>query len=261
MAQVQDNVYIPLFTNIRDTLDEHHARRESITKASRDITASAKKMIFALHRSSTPDSIPKALKPHELVIRTSLRVALDNMPAAEQSDAWRYKSQLSPGIQELVEALLFRTWLMQGTVMTWEQTALSIQSLFSSEAEENPGQKREVLLLHEDYVLGMLDFTGEVMKWCITDIAKSGHVKAETEQEPKITYSSGLQILRDITAAISTISLRKSHFSSELSRKMEVMHSSMNKVENAVYSLAVRGAERTNMDKKSESVVPLEYLK
>jgi hypothetical protein len=36
--------YMPMFEGFRKELDEHHDRRERIVKASRDITASSKKM-------------------------------------------------------------------------------------------------------------------------------------------------------------------------------------------------------------------------
>lgn len=39
-----DSPYIPMFAAFRAELDEHHDRREKIIKASRDITASSKKM-------------------------------------------------------------------------------------------------------------------------------------------------------------------------------------------------------------------------
>lgn len=45
----QDNTagqspFMPMFESFRAELDEHHDRRERIIKASRDITASSKKM-------------------------------------------------------------------------------------------------------------------------------------------------------------------------------------------------------------------------
>jgi hypothetical protein len=36
--------FMPMFEVFRDELDEHHDRRERIIKASRDITATSKKM-------------------------------------------------------------------------------------------------------------------------------------------------------------------------------------------------------------------------
>lgn len=39
-----DSPYLPMFKAFRAELDEHHDRREKVIKASRDITASSKKM-------------------------------------------------------------------------------------------------------------------------------------------------------------------------------------------------------------------------
>lgn len=36
--------YMPMFEQFRKDLDEHHERRERIIKASRDVTASSKKL-------------------------------------------------------------------------------------------------------------------------------------------------------------------------------------------------------------------------
>jgi len=41
---------ISVFEGFKAELDEHHDRRERVIKASRDITASSKKVIFALQR-------------------------------------------------------------------------------------------------------------------------------------------------------------------------------------------------------------------
>lgn len=42
--------FMPMFEGFRAELDEHHDRRERIIKASRDITAASKKIIFTLQR-------------------------------------------------------------------------------------------------------------------------------------------------------------------------------------------------------------------
>jgi len=42
--EAQTSPFIPMFEVFRSELDEHHDRRERITKASRDITAASKKM-------------------------------------------------------------------------------------------------------------------------------------------------------------------------------------------------------------------------
>jgi len=42
--------FIGVFEGFKAELDEHHDRRERVIKASRDITAFSKKVIFALQR-------------------------------------------------------------------------------------------------------------------------------------------------------------------------------------------------------------------
>lgn len=46
--------FISVFEGFKAELDEHHDRRERVIKASRDITAFSKKVIFALQRYASP---------------------------------------------------------------------------------------------------------------------------------------------------------------------------------------------------------------
>ncbi|KAK5014861.1 hypothetical protein LTR60_003150, partial [Cryomyces antarcticus] len=52
MDQSEDNKavspFLSMFETFRAELDEHHDRRERVIKASRDITAASKKIIFSL---------------------------------------------------------------------------------------------------------------------------------------------------------------------------------------------------------------------
>ena len=41
---ISTSPYMAAFQGFRDALDDHHERRERVTKASRDITAASKKM-------------------------------------------------------------------------------------------------------------------------------------------------------------------------------------------------------------------------
>jgi hypothetical protein len=57
-AAARPSPFMPMFETFRAELDEHHARRERIIKASRDITAASKKMFVpgASSKQSTTDS-------------------------------------------------------------------------------------------------------------------------------------------------------------------------------------------------------------
>jgi predicted translin family RNA/ssDNA-binding protein len=256
-----DNPYLPLFTHMQSTLDAHHLRRENIQKASRDITSSAKKLIFALHRLPLPEQ--ESLQPHYGTVKKAILSASENMPAGEL-DRWRYKNQMSPGMQELVEGLLFEKWVMgigvgNGKVMGWEETMAVVLSIVHAE----DGQT-EALLTWSDYILGLLDFTGEVMRYCITSIARDGHSDSSSmisevsvqsdEVDSQPPYISGLETLREIHAQLSVLSPRYSPFGKEYNMKMEVLEGSIEKIENAVYSLAVRKAERTYLDHQQKQI-------
>jgi hypothetical protein len=43
-AELATSPFMPMFKAFKAELDEHHDRRERVTKASRDITAASKKM-------------------------------------------------------------------------------------------------------------------------------------------------------------------------------------------------------------------------
>ena len=43
-AEIQPSRFLPMFERFRGDLDDHYDRRERIVKASRDMTASSKKM-------------------------------------------------------------------------------------------------------------------------------------------------------------------------------------------------------------------------
>ena len=49
-ASESTSPFTNVFEGFKAELDEHHDRRERVIKASRDITASSKKVIFALQR-------------------------------------------------------------------------------------------------------------------------------------------------------------------------------------------------------------------
>lgn len=55
-----NNPFMPMFLHFREDLDTHHDRRERVIKASRDVTALSKKMIFTLQRYVPTPRFPPA---------------------------------------------------------------------------------------------------------------------------------------------------------------------------------------------------------
>lgn len=127
---------------------------------------------------------------------------------------------------------------------------------------EGPG----VGLGYEDYVLGIYDMTGELMRFAITAMAMNGalptpdgarneHSKDEhsssgasgddamaIDSPPKRTILTDLRQLRSALESLNTSGTGP--FGKEADKKADVMRQSVEKVERALYGLTVRGAER-----------------
>lgn len=123
---------------------------------------------------------------------------------------------------------------------------------------EGPG----VGLGYEDYVLGIYDMTGELMRFAITAMAMNGalptpegakneHSSAgdggdndamAIDSPPKRTILTDLRQLRSALESLNTSGTGP--FGKEADKKADVMRQSVEKVERALYGLTVRGAER-----------------
>jgi len=82
----------------------------------------------------------------------------------------------------------------------------------------------------EDYILGIADLTGELMRLAINSIGNGNH-----EQALEVC-----QFLRSLKGEYNIITVTHK---SQLGRKMEVMRSSLLKVEDACYAIRIRGSE------------------
>jgi hypothetical protein len=148
VAMSATNDELELFDNFRADLDEHNDRRERLIKvltlpcvppqkkvnsrqkASRDVTNLSKKTIFLLHRLmmedsniSTVDNAPgkrAALRGREKLVEVQTIYARLRQEL-EGNRFWRYQSQVSPGLQEYIEALGFAHYLEYGSLITFDQ--------------------------------------------------------------------------------------------------------------------------------------------
>ena len=105
-----------------------------------------------------------------------------------------------------------------------------------------------VQLTEDDYILGLFDLVGEIMRFAITSMATNGEVPRGPAQED----GEGRDILTDLrslrthfeTLDTSHGSKDNSFLKRDIEKKMEVMKTCVNKVEGAVYGMIVRGRER-----------------
>lgn len=220
--------YIPLFEHFKTELDEHHDRRERVIKASRDITAYSKKVIFALQRSKgigQPLTDKRALADIAKLKNQISEMFTSVAPDLQGINAYRYQRNISGGIQEYMEAVLFEHYLSSQSLMTHDEAARTIPE--------------GIMLTYEDYALGLFDMTGELMKIAITSMATNGQLPGR---------EGGCSVLTDMQIMRTQLELMDAGGSFALSRdfdsKLKVTRQSVEKVEASVYSMVVRGSER-----------------
>jgi len=138
-----------------------------------------------------------------------------------------------------MEAVSFQHYLETQTLIKYEDAKRRI-----------PG---DVDLTEDDYVLGIFDLVGELMRFAITAMATNGYLPGSpTESErssPAVADSnilSDLRSLRTFFEGLDTTSATSSGaaLGRDVEKKMEVMKTCVEKVENAVYGMIITGRER-----------------
>lgn len=95
---------------------------------------------------------------------------------------WRYQRNVSPGLQEYIEALSFAHYLETGTLVSFNQVQQSLSDKDGVPVRTSlPNPCLRVLsdvqyfpLTLEDYLLGLSDLTGELMRYAISAISRRG---------------------------------------------------------------------------------------
>lgn len=113
---------------------------------------------------------------------------------------------------------------------------------------------KEVLLTEEDYLLGLYDLTGEMMRFAVTAMATGGGAKPPSTDGPSDEDNRGglpgsqtaiVVDLRAMRAQFEALNIPRRHgVMKDVHKKVEVMQASVEKVEKAAYGVLVRGQER-----------------
>ena len=225
--EVVRNAYTPMFEGFRDELDRHHDRRERIVKASRDITALSKKIIFSLQRvrkihSDLPAHVQADMQSRLAeVARLLASIAAD----VQGTNRYRYARQLAC-VEELVEALTFAHYLRHQCLMTHGETVAAVARLCADaaaveeetkakereggdtamadvddsapapkqgEEEETPAEQKQPLVVDvtaDDFLMGVFDLSGEMMRFATTTAAFNGELAASSA-EPAAAAEGG----------------------------------------------------------------------
>ncbi|KAK6790566.1 hypothetical protein RDI58_009647 [Solanum bulbocastanum] len=232
-------------------------KRERVVKASRDITMNSKKVIFQVHRwlyvvFSIPESwiyalllmskqnkeevLDKAVKDLAAVTDQYLSRLVKEL---QGTDFWKLRRAYSPGVQEYVEAATLCNFCKTGTLLTLDEMNATLLPL--SEPSVEPLQ---INIL--DYILGLADLTGELMRLAIGRISEG-----ELDFAEKIC-----SFVREIYRNLTLIAPEMDD-SSDMKQKMETMLQSVMKIENACFSVHVRGSEYIPLLGSGDTSYPL----
>ncbi|RYR27446.1 hypothetical protein Ahy_B01g051476 isoform C [Arachis hypogaea] len=189
-------------------------KRERVVKASRDVTMNSKKVIFQVHRMSKYNKEEVLQKAEKDLAAVTNQYMSRLVKELQGTDFWKLRRAYSPGIQEYVEAATFCGFCKNGTLLTLDEINNTLLPLSDPSL-----QPLQINIL--DYLLGLADLTGELMRLAIGRISDG-----ELEFAQKICRFAR-DIYRELTLVVPHMD--DSH---DMKTKMEIMLQSVMKIEN-----------------------------
>lgn len=223
----ENNLTIKQFQIFACELNEKHDLYEKIVKHGRDITIESKRIIFLLHTiDSSKNNQDKVLdEARERLLKLCKTSFLAISKELIGKDPYQFTRAYSAGLQEFVEAFTFYQFLSHADLSDWE----ILTSGYLTFNEDNQ-QVVTCMLPPIEYMLGLLDMTGELMRKCINSLG-SGDVDSCFES---------CDCLRSLYTGF--MSIGNTH-NREWSRKIYTLKQSLSKAENVCYNVKVRGKE------------------
>lgn len=200
--------------------------------------------IFALQRvRATNQPLPPKIISENQARFDQINVLFSSIvPEVTSINAWRYQRQVSPGIQEFIEALSFDHYLRTQKIITHAEIAAHVPA--------------GIMVTEEDYLMGLFDLTGEMMRFAIVALSSGNSITNPTAStDGESTRADALNLseaqsgivldLRAFRAECEALTVpRRAHMMRDFQKKVEVMQTSVEKVERAAYGILVRGSER-----------------
>ncbi|KAH8291831.1 hypothetical protein KR054_001049 [Drosophila jambulina] len=253
----EENPIVQAFRNYSAELTMKHDRYERIVKLSRDITIESKRIIFLLHsidsrKQNKEKVLEEARQRLAKLIEVNFRaVALE----LRDQDVYQFRGAYSPGLQEFIEAYTYMEYLcsedgasekksvsdwqaLQAVMQYVEETGKAkgedtsvpeVNALTEPVVEEVP-KKFQFFVDPTEYVLGLSDLTGELMRRCINSLGSG-----DTD-----TCLETCKTLQHFYIGYISLNCPRAR---ELWRKITTMRQSVLKAENVCYNVKVRGGE------------------
>ncbi|CAL1296067.1 unnamed protein product [Larinioides sclopetarius] len=223
-----------LFKTYQIELDTRYDKYERLLKKSRDLTIESKRIIFLLHRVSSDSNKDEILKEAENRLNDLFKVVISGISSElSKREFYQFLRAFSPGLQEFVEAISFYYYLKHEKLVHigeihYPDFAENSSEIPAETKSPESGLPLSALLTPADFILGIADLTGELMRKCINSVAAG-----DIEEPFKLC-----NVLQNIYEALCSF-----NYNRELKRKLMVLKNSTQKVENACYAIKIRGSE------------------
>ncbi|EPS63067.1 hypothetical protein M569_11720, partial [Genlisea aurea] len=219
-------------------LSDLYERRERIVRASRDLTMNSKKAIFQVHRIDKHNKQNVLEKAHSDLATVADQHLSRLAKELQGSDIWKLRRAYSPGVQEYVEASTFYNFCINGSLLTLDE----MNSMLRPPSIDPSVEPFQINLL--DYLLGVADMTGELMRLAIGRISDG---EFEFAQE---IHRFAHEIYRQFILVAPKMM-------DDMKTKMDTMLQSVTKIQYACYRVHLRKLEYTRFTGSEDSSFPL----
>ncbi|XP_076018534.1 translin-associated protein X isoform X2 [Genypterus blacodes] len=226
------------FKGFQQELDTKHDKYERLVKSSRDVTIESKRTIFLLHRVTSVSDPEEILKEADVKLEGVRQKIGQIAEELRGEDIYQFHRAFTPGIQEFVEAVSFQHYVRHRTLISLDEINASLvfgkaENGEPKDSDSDVPMETQVVSFQvtpSDYLLGVADLTGELMRMCISSVG-NGDIDTPFQLS---------QFLRQIHDGFSFIGNTGPY---EVSKKLHTLRQSLGKVEDACYTLRVRGSE------------------
>lgn len=195
----ENNPVLKAFQSYAAELDSKHDRYERLVKLSRDITIESKRIIFLLHSiDKRKENKAKVLEEAQQRLNKLIEVNFKAVAKELQGeDTYHFRWAYSPGLQEFIEAFTFMEYMkydndskdcdnnLDESISDWMDLQKQMNYTEVEKTKENDPEDEKVQIENKleffvdptEYILGLSDLTGELMRRCINSLG-SGETAA-----------------------------------------------------------------------------------
>ncbi len=185
------------FDTICEDMKAYDEKRETVIQRSREIQKLSKQAIFSIHRSNISEADDRLNRARSVYEQLS--------PLIQEQPSLRSGS-FSNSLEEYCEAVIFRQYVKDSTIMVPEDLPM---------------------VNTEEYLGGLLDFTGEINRWAIA---------RATQRDV-----AAVQHARDCVDSIMGCFLRLDLRNGQIRKKYDALKYTLKKLENTLYELSLGG--------------------